>query len=70
MHAPELLILDEPDASLDEGGRALLGRLLKDRTVVLATHDRALARSLCGRSMLLRAGRDVGDPWQLGLVEA
>jgi ABC-type multidrug transport system ATPase subunit len=70
MHAPELLVLDEPDASLDEGGRALLGRLLDDRTVVLATHDRVLARSLCGRAMLLRAGRDVGDPWQLGLVEA
>jgi heme ABC exporter ATP-binding subunit CcmA len=70
LHAPELLVLDEPDASLDEPGRALLGRLLEERTVVVATHDRALARSLCGRALLLRAGRDLGDPWRLEVREA
>lgn len=69
LHRPELLVLDEPDASLDEKGRELLGWLLEDRTAVLATHDRALARRLCDRALLLRAGRDVGDPWAVQVLE-
>lgn len=70
LHDPELLILDEPDAGLDAEAAALLQRLAAGRTVVIATHDRALARGLCGRSLLLRAGRDGGDPWRLDLLEA
>ncbi len=70
LHRPELLVLDEPDTSLDGPGRALLGRLLGERTAVIATHDRALARGLCSRALLLRAGRAEGDPWQLRVVEA
>ena len=68
LHRPEALVLDEPDASLDAEGRALLAGLLQGRTVVLATHDAALARELCDRAMLLRAGRDAGDPWALRVV--
>jgi heme exporter protein A len=68
LHDPELLILDEPDASLDAPGRALLARLVQDRTVVLASHDRGLARRLCGRALLLRHGRDGGDPFALDVV--
>jgi heme exporter protein A len=62
MHEPELLILDEPDASLDASGRALLERLLAGQTLVLATHDWDLARRLCGHSLLLHQGRPAGDP--------
>jgi heme ABC exporter ATP-binding subunit CcmA len=69
LHDPELLVLDEPDASLDATGRAALGRLMTGRSVVLATHDRPLARDLCGRGLLLKAGRDAGDPWKLQLLE-
>jgi heme exporter protein A len=65
LHGPELLILDEPDASLDVPGRALLADLVEDRTVVLATHDRILARRLCTRALLLRGGLAAGDPWRL-----
>jgi hypothetical protein len=36
----------------------------------MATHDRALARELCGRGLLLHGGRDAGDPWALRLMEA
>ena len=70
LHDPELLVLDEPDASLDAAGRTLLRTLMEGRTVVMATHDRILARELCGRGLLLRAGRDGGDPWNLQLLES
>ncbi len=69
LHQPDLLILDEPDASLDSSGRALLGRLFGDRTVLMATHDRSLARELCSRGLLLKAGRPAGDPWALQVVD-
>jgi heme ABC exporter ATP-binding subunit CcmA len=68
LHRPELLVLDEPDASLDAEGRELLGGLVEGRTVVMATHDTVLARELCDRAMLLKAGRDAGDPWTLRVV--
>jgi len=68
LHRPEVLVLDEPDASLDAEGRALLAGLLEGRTVVLATHDTALAREVCDRAVLLRSGRDAGDPWALRVV--
>jgi heme ABC exporter ATP-binding subunit CcmA len=68
LHRPELLVLDEPDASLDAEGRELLGGLVEGRTVVMATHDTVLARELCDRAMLLKAGRDAGDPWKLRVV--
>jgi len=60
---PELLVLDEPDASLDCEGPGLLGQLFEGRTVVMATHDACLARQLCDRALQLRTGRDAGDPW-------
>jgi heme ABC exporter ATP-binding subunit CcmA len=68
LHRPEVLVLDEPDASLDAQGRALLPGLYAGRTVVMATHDTALARELCDRALLLRSGRAAGDPWTLRVV--
>jgi heme exporter protein A len=47
LHAPELLVLDEPDAGLDERGREVLAKVAEGKTLVLATHDRELAASLC-----------------------
>ena len=69
LHRPELLVLDEPDSSLDAEGRGLLPGLFEGRTVVMATHDAALARELCDRALLLRGGRDAGNPWALRLVQ-
>jgi heme ABC exporter ATP-binding subunit CcmA len=68
LHRPEVLVLDEPDASLDAEGRDLLGGLVEGRTAVIATHDTVLARELCDRAVLLRAGRDAGDPWTLRVL--
>jgi iron complex transport system ATP-binding protein len=61
--APDVLLLDEPTASLDLAYQlevaSLLARLNRDRqvTMVLATHDLNLAASLCDSLVLLRAGR-------------
>lgn len=61
--SPDVLLLDEPTASLDLGYQlevaSLLSRLNRDRgvTMVLATHDLNLAASLCDTLVLLRGGR-------------
>jgi ABC-type multidrug transport system ATPase subunit len=57
LHAPELLVLDEPDAGLDEEGREVLARVVEGRTLVLATHDRELAARLCRQTLDLSAPR-------------
>jgi iron complex transport system ATP-binding protein len=61
--SPEVLLLDEPTASLDLAYQlevaSLLSRLNRERgvTMVLATHDLNLAASLCDSLVLLRSGR-------------
>jgi len=55
LHAPELLVLDEPDAGLDEEGREVLARVAAGKTLVMATHDRELAGRLCSRALDLSA---------------
>ena len=60
---PDVLLLDEPTASLDLGYQlevaALLLRLNRERgvTMVLATHDLNLAAGLCDTLILMRGGR-------------
>jgi iron complex transport system ATP-binding protein len=60
---PEVLLLDEPTASLDLGYQlevaTLLSRLNRERgvTMVLATHDLNLAASLCDNLVMMRGGR-------------
>jgi heme exporter protein A len=68
LHDPKLLVLDEPDASLDSGGADLLARVMKGRTAVMATHDHALANRLCQRTLVLRRGRVIGVPTRLRVV--
>ena len=65
--SPDVLLLDEPTASLDLGYQlevaGLLRGLNRDRgvTMVLATHDLNLAASLCDRLILMRDGRVVAQ---------
>jgi iron complex transport system ATP-binding protein len=60
---PQVLLLDEPTASLDLGFQleiqSLLTTLNRDRgvTMVLATHDLNLAASICNRLVLMSEGR-------------
>ncbi len=68
LHDPRLLILDEPDASLDSGGADLLARVMQGRSAVLATHDHALANRLCCRTLVLRSGRSLGAGTRLRVV--
>ena len=68
LHSPRLLILDEPDASLDSGGPDLLAKIMQSRSVVLATHDHALANRLCQRILELRDGRSLMAGTRLRVV--
>ena len=60
---PELLLLDEPTASLDVGHQLEVQQLLSrlnaggQVAMVLSTHDLNLAASLCRRLVLIRDGR-------------
>jgi heme ABC exporter ATP-binding subunit CcmA len=69
VHDPLLLILDEPDASLDAEGAELLAAVMKNRTTVLATHNQALATRLCQRTLTLRRGRVLGAGSRLRIVQ-
>jgi iron complex transport system ATP-binding protein len=65
--SPELLLLDEPSASLDLGHQLdvqlLLAALNRDErvTMVLSTHDLNLAAALCRHLILLRDGRVIAQ---------
>ena len=60
---PTVLALDEPTANLDPRGRRLFMRLIRDlpATKLIATHDLEMVLELCGRTVLLDAGRVVAD---------
>lgn len=63
---PPLLLCDEPTGNLDSRTSGdligLLGELSRDgRTVILVTHDRALAEASCSRRLELSDGRVVTD---------
>lgn len=70
---PEVLLLDEPTASLDSDAESEVERLLSDllasgdRTAVLVTHDTAQAERLAGRVARLGDGtvQTVGRPGEV-----
>jgi len=60
---PQLLVLDEPSASLDPRSRRELLEMLArlEHTMLLVTHDLPFAAQLCERAVVLSAGRIVAD---------
>ncbi|MGD0852304.1 MAG: heme ABC exporter ATP-binding protein CcmA [Acidimicrobiales bacterium] len=66
LRRPELWLLDEPYASLDDEGRtffdALLGEVLeRGATVVVSAHDPLRSAQLRPRTVLMAGGRIVGE---------
>ena len=60
---PDILIMDEPSASLDPKARRQLINLLKTftHTKLIATHDLDLVLDLCERTIIMHDGRLVAD---------
>ncbi|MBO7667977.1 MAG: energy-coupling factor ABC transporter ATP-binding protein, partial [Firmicutes bacterium] len=63
---PQLIILDEPTAGLDEGGRKWIAQLVRrlneeGRTVVWITHNMAEAAEVARRVIVLKEGRVLLD---------
>jgi heme ABC exporter ATP-binding subunit CcmA len=66
LRRPELWLLDEPYASLDDDGRtffdALLGEVVEHgATVVVSAHDPLRSAQLRPRTLLMSGGRIVGE---------
>jgi heme ABC exporter ATP-binding subunit CcmA len=66
LRRPELWLLDEPYASLDDEGRSFFDELLGDlvthgATVVLSAHDPLRSSSLLPRTLLMAGGRIVEE---------
>ncbi|MCY3748207.1 MAG: heme ABC exporter ATP-binding protein CcmA [Chloroflexi bacterium] len=63
---PDVVLLDEPDASLDAAGvddlPAMLDALAPRAAVLFSTHDERVARALGARIVRLQAGRLMDDP--------
>jgi ABC-2 type transport system ATP-binding protein len=74
LNAPELLLLDEPTASLDpdtaDWVRHKLKQYAQDRgsTLLLASHNMAEVERLAGRVILLHQGRIIEDGTPAGLI--
>jgi putative ABC transport system ATP-binding protein len=75
VNLPELLLADEPTGALDTATGQEIGRLLSDlnaegQTLVLVTHDPALARRHAARTVTLIDGRVVAGQVMAAAAEA
>ena len=75
MHAPALLLLDEPTSNLDPDGRRDLWRRAAawrdaGNTILVATHDLPEVAAHCDRALLLHGGRMIADDAPAALVAA
>jgi ABC-type lipoprotein export system ATPase subunit len=67
INQPQLLLADEPTGNLDSHTGTEIMNLIRDfnqqlgMTVVMVTHERALAERYAGRMIFLADGKMVGD---------
>lgn len=61
--SPEVLVLDEPSASLDPRGKWELIKTVRElsMTKIIASHDMELIKALCERTVILDDGQIVAD---------
>lgn len=61
--SPEIIILDEPDGSLDPGNRKKIVKLLNDlpQTLIIATCNMNFAAAVGNRAVLVAKGRIIAD---------
>jgi heme ABC exporter ATP-binding subunit CcmA len=62
LHAPQLLLLDEPDTGLDQEGLSILSELLQEHreqggTILFTTHDLEVATQRSDQIVMLHQGR-------------
>ena len=65
LHAPDLLVLDEPTNGLDPNQiieiRNLIREIGKEKTVILSTHLMQEVEALCSRVILIHQGNIIQD---------
>jgi ABC-2 type transport system ATP-binding protein len=64
LHDPELIIIDEPFASLDPVNTQMVKELMRDlreqgKTIIMSTHQMHQVEELCDRILLINEGRNV-----------
>jgi len=64
LHDPELIIIDEPFASLDPVNMQMVKELIRDlrsrgKTIIMSTHQMHQVEELCDRILLIDEGRNV-----------
>lgn len=65
LHAPDVLILDEPTDGLDPNQKHQVRRLIRamsaDRAIIISTHVLEEVEALCSRAIVINQGRIVAD---------
>jgi ABC-2 type transport system ATP-binding protein len=72
VHDPEVLILDEPTDGLDPNQkhevRELIGRMAKDKVIVISTHQLEEVEAVCNRAIIIARGKILADDTPQGLA--
>ena len=71
LHDPEVLILDEPTDGLDPNQkhevRELIGRMARDKIIVISTHLLEEVDAVCNRAIIIAHGKILADDTPRGL---
>ncbi len=67
---PDILIMDEPTASLDPKARRKIMKILKgfNHTKIITSHDLDMIMDMCSRTIVLKKGRIAADGPTMGIL--